>query len=807
MAGQRPNLASSDSILNHQLPSPPTLSHANGPYTPRASSVPDDSDAEFDPTPLHSPGGPQYDDLPPSYDEAQHQAVTDARNGIAPLDPNQLEAHRLTLNEGPNEPEIWEYRVRGEQLEPASEHEQAPEYGSHVYNARPTVPVEHVQSSSDIPVGQIQSRNAPSNTVHDPTTALLDRALEFTQHEPDADVQYAPRLTRPIAIPQGVQREHASDNYSNASVQFLRAYAKALHAHSIRPAEFTEFLDGLNALWEANSATNDLLHESPPTDGSSSLVHDYIRGANEAFFAPRGLRVSLRSLSTLLASLNIPTERGQRAGAVASVLHSSSTPTQRAQALYPWVEALETNVPEPSTRTLVLREMSEQMRSQSYNQYGSPREAADKNLSGKARERSFEEEHADPPHSIPDSVDETNQSFGPGSPNARGFRGTGNRRGGPWSPFGAPGQGPFGAPGNGPFGRPGRGPFGAAGNGPFGRAIRASGGRGYTETRSTGPNSGQYTNDWATLGGNLGKLGEEFGKRMGDWGQQFGKRAGAWGQDVGKRAEVWGEEVSARASGSGTQRRTERGPAGAQVHDDPPPSYPEKPLGQETGVLRGGEKAKISPSSSTRLKSEKKGHDMDDEDDDASSISSDSSDSDSDSDLDSDSDEDYPDTEAIFRSRIRSINEQADLSAKKGKKSPEEVAQERAFAIEKAQKEKTVMDLKIEEKQTKRAIRSSLKQKRRELKRAHRQKKREMRKNHAGIRKGKAKKTKEWREAKREYKEKKKELRREKLAARKEWREARYDKKKTRNEGGIRHGDPKDASDGMVWVVIENLGA
>jgi hypothetical protein len=62
--------------------------------------VADSSDNEYDPTPMHSPGGPRYDDLPPSYDDARHQAVHDVRNGIAPIDPSQIEAHRITLNEG-----------------------------------------------------------------------------------------------------------------------------------------------------------------------------------------------------------------------------------------------------------------------------------------------------------------------------------------------------------------------------------------------------------------------------------------------------------------------------------------------------------------------------------------------------------------------------------------------------------------------------------------------------------------------------------------------------------------------------------
>ncbi|KAF9692028.1 hypothetical protein EKO04_009917 [Ascochyta lentis] len=123
------------------------------PYPPRATSIPDDSETEFNPTPLHSPGGPQYEDLPPSYDFA----LSDARNGAAALDASQIEAHRVSANEGPNEPEVWEYRLRDEGAGAddvnEDEHEHAPAYDGHV-------PVQHVASSESIPVGRVGDLNA-----------------------------------------------------------------------------------------------------------------------------------------------------------------------------------------------------------------------------------------------------------------------------------------------------------------------------------------------------------------------------------------------------------------------------------------------------------------------------------------------------------------------------------------------------------------------------------------------------------------------------------------------------------------------
>ncbi|OAL47224.1 hypothetical protein IQ07DRAFT_590080 [Pyrenochaeta sp. DS3sAY3a] len=842
MAGQPPP---PNSQLNISPPPPSLSPHGNVPQTPRSSSIADDSDAEFEPTPIHSPGGPQYDDLPPSYDEAQQQAVADVRNGITPLDPNQIEAHRLTLNEGPDQPEIWEYRVRGEQIEPEHEHEQAPDYDSHVHNLASTVPIQHVETSSNIPVGQVNSRSAPSTPGPDPVASLLERALEFTRHEPDSDVRYAPRLTRVVAIPQNgpsggrskcekpsksrrrssKSEQQSSNDVSGESTQFLRAYAKALHAHSIRPAEFTEFLDGLNALCKTfNLSSDDLVNES------TGPVHDYIRGANEAFFAPRGLRVSLRSLPALLAALNIPSERGQRAGATASVLDPESTPAKRALALYPWVEALETNVPEPSVRTLMLYEQSALLQAQNNGQ-----NTQTVNQSTSPEKTRSEPVEDDPPHSIPEPAGESPQNFGPWG-TYRGFGGRGGRRGAPWSPFGPPGHGPFGAPGNSPFGAPGHGPFGHPGHGPFGRG-RGRGlfaprgpshcGRG---PRSPGSDSAQYQNEWAAWGESVGKWSEELGKMVGDLGQQLGKGAAAWGEDVGKRAGTWGENVgrragtfgenvAARASGSGTQNRNQPPtPTYTQPQDDAPPSYAQGPPGQETGVLASDAKVAptMPPPTDAPAYTPRAGHpdDDDDDDDDASSICSSNSDSDSDS--DSDSEDDYPDASALFLARIHSINAAADLAAKKGKKPPAEIASERALAIEKAQKDKTALELKIEDTQTKRAIRASLRLKGRELKKEYRRRKREMKGTYKGVGegkgkgkgKGRAKKSREWKDARREYREQKRALKREKIAARREWREARVERRRLERErsGRVVPGQEEGMHvGGMVWIVVENL--
>jgi hypothetical protein len=764
MAG--PPLYPANSNLNSRPFPPSTSSHSTVAYTPSSVSVADSSDNDYDPTPLHSPGGPGYDDLPPSYDDAQHQAVHDSRNGIAPIDPNQIEAHRLTLNEGPDEPEVWEYRVRGEQVDPASEREQAPDYANHTNDKATSVPVQHVSISRQIPVGHVQSDSASSTVGLD---AMLSQALEFVRYEPDANMQYARHLNRPIAIPD----EGGPGRSADETAQFLSAYPHVLSSHSVKSSEFLDFLDGLNVLLKiTNTSTNDLLHGPLRGNASSSILQDYLRGANEAYFAPRALRISVLTQSALLDMLPIPIQEGQRAAAIAGLKIKLRTAEWRARSLIPWIEALDADVPYPRTGTLRLREMGERLLSQT------PRHDAPG--------------YEDPPHSIPGPAEDsrrTNRQFGPEPPYPQG------QQGGYWSPFGTPGHGPFGAPGNGPFGAPGNSPFGGPGRGYAGRR----GGRG-----------GEWRGDeWAEVGKELGKMGEQFGKRMGDWGVQFGKRANAWGLDVGKMA-----------SGSGTQRGGGAGPAYDQPpHDDLPPSY-EPPVGQESGVSRGDRKVdahgypedrKVDTSApaypAEKIKSKSKDKDYDD-DDDTSSMSSDSSDSDSDSDSD---DEEYPNTDAAFAARMRFIDEQATAASKKGKKSAEEVSRERASAISNAQNDKENMEIKIASKLSKRAARRELKQRGRELKqrgrelkREHRHRKRELRASHDKKGKGKTKKSREWRDAKKEYRVKRKELRKEKLAARKEWREARNDGRRTKKSEYEGSSEVTQENE-TVWLLIENL--
>ncbi|KAF1966644.1 hypothetical protein BU23DRAFT_560057 [Bimuria novae-zelandiae CBS 107.79] len=776
---------------------PPSSTVLNSGFTPRSSSFPDNIDSDdqdvFDPTPAHSPSGPHYDELPPSYDEAQQQALHYARNGILPPSPDHLGVNGLLLEDASPPYEI----PAGAEV-----HAHRATAGEFAREGSRSVPVQHTQNSETVPVGRVGSpppaRNATAPSV-DQASQLLNTALQFTRHEPDADARYASRLTRPIAIPQDVtvpgrkgkalarkeEREDARRERCDAHVpgawpgtssealnsaesekveepaQFLRAYAKSLHGHSIRPAEFLDFLDGLNTLCAATGCTPaDLVHTSPESPNPNiEIVRSYVNATNEAFFAPRGLKVSLYSFASLLDAVKIPEERGQRAGAVASILDPKSTPVKRAQALHPWVEALELNVSEPSISVVMLREMGERFKSTRTSPH--TQNTQDNAQSPENEKTRLEREYAqrdrvaveddDPPHSIPGEYPQSNESRRPpfGGRRGPGFGG----RGGPWNSFGREG--------------------GRGAHGPFGPPVPP---------------------DFEALGKSIGKWGEEFGKKMEAWGDQFGKEAAEWANDFSKRAS--GAGTSTRGSGAAGPS-AHRAVGAFSMAGNHPTAEASVARRQETGIYH-----ELSASSRDHVTAEldahasKKAARKQNDDDDASSLSSDSSsDSDSDSDFDADDENyaiEYSKASLAFSARVREINVTADASRAKGKKAPADVERERALAIEKAARDKAAIEKKIEQKRTKRAVMREFRTQRSNLKREHRQAMRELRR-----------KSKEWNEAKKSYREKKKALRVEKNGVRKQFRDARKVDKGDRR-GKLVVGSEYDVGD-SVWVVVENL--
>ncbi|KAF2637395.1 hypothetical protein P280DRAFT_102027 [Massarina eburnea CBS 473.64] len=768
------------------------------PFTPRSTTFHDNSDSDSDDTynltPVESPEGPQYDDLPPTYDEAQR----DALNGVGAI---------ALDSEG-------EYQVPGSVEASARGVEVGELETERNSDGGVDVNVGYVGGCERVDVGRVRiapAEKSGSNEFEDDEmmSLLLGTALEFTRHEPEGDVLFAPKLTRCVAIPQisptkagdgkgkGKAKEkkegrrdrrkgrgdrHVPGQWPDASnettsttcanedgkesIQFLRTYAPVLDAHSIRPAEFLDFLDGLNALCALS-----------PDGLYSDIVRNFVETSDDVFFAPRGLRVSIKTLSTLLDAAKVPEERAQKASVAASALTDNTTTEGRAKSLYPWTEALEFSVAGPSEHALMLDTMVQNFKEEVARQSGSGPsqtyngESSTRNQSGNTEKAAVENEDEDPPHSVPGAFPEQDgQTSSPfsgwrgGRGSRGGFRGRGHRgRHEPWSPFGAPGNTPFGPPGYGPFGAPGNFPFGPFGpgranpgrGGPFACGFRASPGCG------TNNNQG---NEWEAWGQNIGKWGEEFGKRMGEWGEELGKRAEWWGNDIEKRSEAWGEHVAAMSG---------------QVHPG----------------MQSGERSRKT---------------KDDDDDDASSISSDSSSSssssyDSDSDLDFDDDESTSPAAKAFQERMREINTVAESSRLKGKKPLAAIDHDRALGISQAEKERTALEQKMVAKRTKRQIIRDFRGRKKALKKEWSRRRMEMKK------KGLGKKSREWKEMTKGYRERKKVLGKEKKGLKRDFKGERERERAGRNLGGESGGEGSRAAgvgngmEEMVWVVIENL--
>ncbi|OCK78287.1 hypothetical protein K432DRAFT_383971 [Lepidopterella palustris CBS 459.81] len=810
-------------------PAPPTNphSHSTRVFTPRSSTFPDgDSDSEFDflePTPVHSPGGPHYDDLPPSYEQAQAQTLSQARANYQSLSINDLQVYRLSLDPDASlPPQFSPYQIQT-QAQPANSQTLRNSEG-----LGSTIPVTAIPNSTAIPVHQIPSSRVDANTI------LLNRALEFTQHVPDADARYAPRLLRKIAIPQdlgltattpgpnsnsnpnssttslnsshsapggtergfgrggghrgwGEHRHHGrhghrmpgewpNNNTATSAlevptpispqppVQFLRAYAKALHTHSIRPAEFAAFLDGLNILLSATNTSSSALISQP---SPAQLVQDYLVESNTQFFAPRGLRVYVKSQGSLVSSLGIPTERGQQAAAVATLEDQATSAAGRAMALYPWIERLEVEeVPAPGAGTVALQEMAERLcqtksQTQPQPQMQSPRPSC-----GDTEEK--QDIGPDPTAGARLHRSVTTPSTFPPPPTSPSGR--------PWPQV--PGAWPPRGPSHGAWGPRGRGGWGSRGS--WGRGgCGGHGGIPFIPSIPPIPPFNPQSKSrpgWAQWGENWGKWGEELGKRAERWGEEFGRRVEVWGEGVGRNAEAWGEGIERRVSAGG------RG------------------TGQETGVTG------THQSQQWDAKEEGSPDNNDDDDSDTSSISSFSSSSSS----SDDDDDDFEDPQERFIEKVRSINTKAALAQSKGKKSSEEISRERDAAIAKASAEKTALELKIEQKRNKRAVKRELKIQKRAMKKEVRRQKRALKAAARQSGNGTVDEV-ERRRVREEWRKKKRALKEEKRARRREWREARRERKgmgrygKRGVVGEVQREGGTEREREALWLVVENI--
>lgn len=317
------------------VPRPPPLTDedrtylpmsAPQPFTPRSSTIPDDYQSDAGAvddddasssavrggtgtlTPLDSPtSGPRYDDLPPSYEHSQAQALDQVLEGAPPSDDLEIPVHRMTLgdhDQGQQHPSAFNLpeALLTEAL--AFANEAPPPKSNRPPRLSRRIALPCVSDPAD-PAGQ-QTRILLEGL----RTSLSRTTTASSLKSADSD----PAGTMPGAFPTGdrcsrsrkAQKKEAK-NASPSAVSFARAHGAILDSHDVTPAAFAAFLDGLNVLCAlANSTLDSLLHPPVSPDQEhpmSSLVSAYLAHANTSYFAPRGLHVRLSGTRALLAQL------------------------------------------------------------------------------------------------------------------------------------------------------------------------------------------------------------------------------------------------------------------------------------------------------------------------------------------------------------------------------------------------------------------------------------------------------------------------------------------------------------------------
>ncbi|KAK7550514.1 hypothetical protein IWX49DRAFT_340578 [Phyllosticta citricarpa] len=510
-------------------------------------------------TPLTSPGGPRFEDLPPSYEQVQVEAIVHRHNNLGceeelelppPPPPfEDLSVNRLTLNRLSIHNNLQDERSR---------------------TLRPRTRPQSYQGD-DPPPFEIQ---------HSAEEDILDRALRFTHplhNTSNLESLPSTRLPRPIAIPQFQSHVERA-----GSLAFFPSYAPTLEAFGIRPALFLAFLNGLTTVFSS------LRWPDYDEDATWHLMETYIARANAVFFAPRGLMVRIVDMEGLLSALRINESRvGLRNALLRDVLRPGASEGERVEMLDPWVEpliweGLPTDPlpdlpPEAAAQYADEKEearqwaalMEEQEEEEEAAAAAVKEDAADERQETASIAPSTSSSSSKRSFNTPPSSTALSKSLPP-IPTKRGVPPNFSLAHRPLPPLpGALGNLPcavqraatFAARAQasrtrfcpGPFPRPGPFPcvpFPTAGPlpplvPPLHRSNssihKSSGSCGKSRSSSDGKNDDvQPTPPWAQ---SWTQWGTEYSKKWEDWGQQFSKRCEEYASDFGKRAVAWNREL------------------------------------------------------------------------------------------------------------------------------------------------------------------------------------------------------------------------------------------------------------------------
>ncbi|KAF2093365.1 hypothetical protein NA57DRAFT_61491 [Rhizodiscina lignyota] len=474
-----------------KAPSTPPPILTNRPFQPRATTVPedfDDSDFEqHDGNQILTPSSSRHldgdDDLPPTYEEAQAEALSHASTGDrspASPNPNDLEIRRLVL-------------------EPSQSTNNHPQ--GNTQNGFPT------------PARGATTGSAEANRIN----ALLSDILSFSRNRPDADIRYAGQLARRIVIPPA---------YSPETTGFARAYCKGLHSHSINPGEFMMFIDGINTLLSSApspiEAQQALLHladpvgETPPP--ASDILQRYFDRANATFFAPRKLQATLRTLPQLIYLLPLPRDRSERQiiNKLRKAVWKAEDAKVASKALEPYTETLSWDVPAPASPTsnvfAASPDHAELQRRPVGNSAGPEQQTGTIPTQPGNRDTVFTNSSLPSYHTIdPARAQPTTAATAPPLDTVEEGSQDGYN----------PGQ---------------QGQQGAVD--PYAQSWADWGDNINRYWSRWGEDQGNRWDRWGeTQGRKWGKWGEDFGRKWGERGENLGRRAETWGENVGRRLE------------------------------------------------------------------------------------------------------------------------------------------------------------------------------------------------------------------------------------------------------------------------------
>ncbi|KAF2096227.1 hypothetical protein NA57DRAFT_78995 [Rhizodiscina lignyota] len=239
----------------------------------------------------------------------------------------------------------------------------------HFHELLPTNSEEGLEAEATLSEDQIQQESV-----------RLEQTLEWIPSPPSNTRERkatAVRLERPVAIPR-VDIAHRL----RFPLSFLRAYSPVLETHDVGEPEFLAFLDNLSVV-QASSPPFHALNMAGMVVGFAPEItamtigtgmqvvagagmmavaavrtRRFLQRSNSEYFAPRGLKVSIKKDQDLADLVGFPTS-GRAIMPIDIKLNRISLRDRRMAALASYTAPLDTDVPSPTSQRSALDKISE----------------------------------------------------------------------------------------------------------------------------------------------------------------------------------------------------------------------------------------------------------------------------------------------------------------------------------------------------------------------------------------------------------------------------------------------------------------